>query len=252
MARDRRRSDDEDDDLDRPRRSRKPADDDDDDAPPARNKARRGTDDDADDFDDEPRPKKKLKAKAKSNTGLIIGISVGALVLIGGVIALIFLLGGSGTPKKAFESFAKAAEKKDYATLYDGMDSKSQTTINGLLALMSSFDPKFSGKSGKELFVAVLTDSENRKGGIGSDFPIGKKITVLSEDVKGDRATLRIKDDTGREESVVMVKEDGKWKVSIMELMDAKMPKMPDIKMPKMPDFKMPDMPKMPDFKMPK
>jgi hypothetical protein len=227
MARDRRPADDfDDEDDDRPRKRRR---------------------DDRDDGweDEDDRPRKKTKKKGGMSTGLIVGLLGGLLAVAGLVVALVFLLGGPGTPKKAFENLAKAAENKDWAAVYDGIDKKSLDMVMPLLTMFSGFDPKFQGKTGKDLFVAVLKESENKKNGLTSDLPISSKVSVLSEEVTGDRATLRVRDDKGKEESLVMVKEDGKWKLSFAEMMQKEMGKMP-----KMPDFKMPDL-KMPDFKMP-
>jgi hypothetical protein len=86
----RRPAGDDEEDEDRPaRKSRR-----EDEEKAARKPRKRPADDDDDYEDDRPRKKKLKKKKAKSNTGLIVGISVGAVVAIAAVVQVIVFAGG--------------------------------------------------------------------------------------------------------------------------------------------------------------
>ena len=111
--------------------------------------------------------------------------------------------GGSGNqsddPTKAFEAFVKAIKDKDLKTAWDLMseESKSAFKENG----QASFE-KFKSEIEKEL------DNPEKIEEITSAVPISSVI----------KAEVKIKSKRGneeREDTIKMIKEDGKWKLDM-------------------------------------
>ncbi len=102
-------------------------------------------------------------------------------------------------PSKTFEAFIKAIKDKDLQAAWDLMseESKSAFKENG----QPSFE-KFKQEIGKEL------DNPEKMEEITSAVPISVK-TVAEVKIKSKRGNEE------REDSVKMIKEDGKWKVDL-------------------------------------
>ncbi len=236
----RRPVDNEDDEDVKPKAKKKPVqpidddeDDDEDDAPPPKKKpvvkaaTKRVADEDEDEDDDEDdTPKKNSKYKPKGKIG-----GLPKPLLIGGAIALLFLLCGGGalgayflffndSPKAAFEDFVNAAEKKDGAGMWERIDKKSQDDLSGLMefAKMGPDGAKYKDKKGKELFVAVVADAKDKPekglfGGFNKDKP---KVESYTTDGKSGSVVIKTAD--GKTETVPCVKEEGKWRVSFTSM----------------------------------
>ena len=138
------------------------------------------------------------------------------------VIATMILSACSKGPSAAYKEFALKANNKDWTGVYDALSVKSQDQINAQAAILNqlsaigdAFDdetekkakkPKGPTIKGKDLFVKLMTEDENAQ---HSPF-FGE---VVKEKISGDDATVTIKNSSGKEQSIAMVKESQKWKV---------------------------------------
>ncbi len=98
---------------------------------------------------------------------------------------------------------------KDYASKIDDMDFKAAKELctGDLRQQMGEIDEEISKLSGEEKEKAKKVYKEL----IDKRF---KGIEILSEDIDGDNATVKIKNSRGDEATVKLKKVDGKWKVS--------------------------------------
>jgi hypothetical protein len=123
----RRRDEDDDDDDDRPRRRRRDRDEDEDEDDRPRSRRRRSEDEyddderprrrrreEEDDEDDRPRPRRKPRRKSGGpSAGLIVGLILGTLALIGGIVAVVMLVGGSSISYAKFKEIHKGQSIED-------------------------------------------------------------------------------------------------------------------------------------------
>jgi hypothetical protein len=135
-----------------------------------------------------------------------------------------FLTGCAETPQSAYETIIKCGENRQYDRVWDRIDKKSQGKIEAGLGLAAKFaavgaaiggDKKKADElqslKGKDLFVRMCEVSEKAR----TDFVNQKVKSVKAE---GDRATLTVaatKDGKEQERTVVMIKEDGIWKMTV-------------------------------------
>lgn len=132
--------------------------------------------------------------------------------------------GCSETPQSAFETIVRYGETGQYAKVWDRIDKKSQGKLEPALELFAKLGAagaaiagdrqkakELSELKGKDLFVRLCSESEEAR----EHFV---KQRVKSAAVQGDRATLTVlaqKDGKEQERTVVMIKEDGIWKMSV-------------------------------------
>lgn len=105
----------------------------------------------------------------------------------------------SDDPTKAFEAFIKAIKDKDLKAAWDLMSEESKSAFKE--NDQPSFE-KFKAELGKEL------DNPEKMAEITSAVPISVK-TVAEVKFKSKRGNEE------REDSIKMVKEDGKWKIDM-------------------------------------
>ena len=208
MAHDRRPRDDDEDEDDRPQRKRRPVEDDEE---PPRRKARVREDDD----EDEERPRRRRKKKpAGMSKGLLFGLIGGGVALVGLVVLLIVLLGGGGSPKTVVERSMKAIKNGDFGTMYDNMSSSIQKPLVETMRIAAESDPamrQHQSLGDRELFVTMCKEREARS---GNPFKAQGDATILGETITGNTATVRLRNPNGREETIPLVKENGRWKIA--------------------------------------
>ncbi|MCL2764539.1 MAG: DUF4878 domain-containing protein [Treponema sp.] len=106
-----------------------------------------------------------------------------ALALI--IVLLIAGCSAGGSPKGAVQDFIKAVEKND-------MEALAKVSTQETAQLMAMFGEKAQGTA-KEF----------------------GKIKSMTEKIDGDKAVVNVVFDNGENSDFHLVKEDGKWKVSI-------------------------------------
>ena len=136
---------------------------------------------------DDDTQKKKMKYKGKKK-GMLVG---------GGIVLLILFCGfgsfagywyfGSDSPKSAYASFSNDVNDGKWEAVYDRMDKASQDDME------TNSIGDFPGKRGKDLFVAVMKDPFD-----SLIFTLMASGTVESEEITGDKATLKIKFDAAK------------------------------------------------------
>lgn len=128
------------------------------------------------------------------------------------------------SPQGAYETIVNYGENGQYDKIWDRIDKKSQGKLESVLETVAKFGAagaaisgdkqkaeELANLKGKDLFVKLCSQSEQ----VRKDFV---KQRVKSASADGDRATLTVlaeKDGKEQERTVVMVKEDGVWKLSI-------------------------------------
>lgn len=140
------------------------------------------------------------------------------LVGVAAVIAIALASGCSGgSPEAAYMEIQKAAQAGDWGAVYDSIDKRSQGRLDAAMAMLSAFAEGFGGTAtpggtalaGRDLFVAIAGRGE---ADLADTVDIGE---VTDVDVEGDRATLRVSQEDGSESVVHMLKEDGRWKLTL-------------------------------------
>ena len=137
-------------------------------------------------------------------------------LIIASLSALLLLTGCGQSPEKAYQDIANDAGKGNWEKVYDSFSLKSQGQLDMSLKMMAGMAAAFSEEgdadaeriqnmSGKEVFVLMMEGEESD----GGPVLIGE---VISTEIDGDRATLRIQQDENEEE-MQLVKENGKWKL---------------------------------------
>ena len=91
----------------------------------------------------------------------------------------------SNSPKATVQKFYKTLEKKDYKAMADVATPET-------IQMMSMFGPKLEGMAAA----------------------YGKVISI-EESIDGDKAVVKLKFEKGQENSIDLIKEDGKWKVAM-------------------------------------
>jgi TPR repeat protein len=137
------------------------------------------------------------------------------------------LAGCAKGPSEAYKEITTKADKKDWSGVYDDFTSKSQGKLDVTLEMVASMGAAFSEEKdstkaeslaqlkGKELFAAVMGASGAEAG------PVALGGEVIKEDVAGDKATLTVKNQKGKETIVTMLRENKQWKlVADMESTD--------------------------------
>lgn len=216
-----RSRDDDDEEEERPAKKKpvsRARDEDDDEERPAKKKAKSRRDDDDDDDD---RPKKRRRVVDTRKSGgpmLLILAGVGGVVVLGVVGLLLFLFVFNENPKSAFEDAQNAVENKDAGRLYDRLDTDTQKLIVSSVQMQVKMDPTLSAhanKTGRELFVAVAEEQKKKEKNSPFEQTVFKKAKVESVEESGDTATLTVRNTSGEISKVKMVKQEGRWRISL-------------------------------------
>ena len=115
--------------------------------------------------------------------------------------------GGYATPTAAFKTFYEAAKSNNIEGIKRSMSKKTMEAMT-----------KAAGKENKSV-------DESLKD-MAKDAP-SKTPQTRNEKIDGDKATLEVKDDKmDKWDSVPFVKEDGQWKIALLDSMSDAMDKM--------------------------
>lgn len=157
----------------------------------------------------------------------ILTLTLITIILICGILA-------SGckkeTPKDTIKDFAEAMKTKDWSKAWDliSTSSKKDFALNfydPIMAQLSYMPPenqkkvvpklgvsfeKISKMSKKEFYILIMSHSEANEQLMKKYDP--EKLAVESELIKGDKATLKIKDTN---DTIYLVREEDKWKLEL-------------------------------------
>ena len=137
---------------------------------------------------------------------------------------------GSQTPKDAYMDLEKAWSDKKWGKVWDGFESESQQVLSASLAMVIGFsamaDESFQNKIEKELaFMDHLDESRGFEKdhfvkmmafideNFEKDPEIIKPGNIVEKEARENRALLISTKQNGETEEIVMVKENGKWKM---------------------------------------
>ncbi|MDQ3819553.1 MAG: DUF4878 domain-containing protein [Acidobacteriota bacterium] len=125
-----------------------------------------------------------------------------ALIIMMGLFTLFFAAcnKSGSTPTATAKAFYDASKAKDVQGIKNALSKKSLAMLEG-----------FSQMGGKSLDDS-LKESDPAK--------MSQTFEVQNEKINGDKATLDIKDENGKWQTVPFVKEDGQWKIALDELME--------------------------------
>ena len=165
------------------------------------------------------------------------------LILFTGMVLLVSC-GGSKknlTPKETFTKMVEAVDAKDWEYVADGMYLHDvevmQEMVKSQIANAEKMLAAFGGAGGEKAkksmaemkvllkkeprdFMLALMKKSEKDDSKKDDFLSGSE--VLSEKIDGDKATLTVKDKKGDEDTIQMIKEDGKWYVRLKDKMGKK------------------------------
>jgi hypothetical protein len=128
------------------------------------------------------------------------------------------------TPTAVAKSFYDASKAKDVQGVKNALSKKS-------LAMMEAF-----AKMGNKTLDEALKDPDS-----GAKQP--PAFEARNEKVTGDTATIEVKDENGKWQTMPFVKEDGQWKIALDQAFENAMKDggpAPDMKPDAKPDMKMP------------
>ena len=147
------------------------------------------------------------------------------------LISFVFMLAcGSKTPTDAYKEIEKAWSDKNWSKAWDGVQSESQQVLCASIAMVIGFsamaDESMQAKIEKEL--TFLESFDESKGfeknhfvkmmvfideNFENDPGIIQPVDIVEKEAGEKRALLISKRHNGETEEIVMVKEDGKWKM---------------------------------------
>jgi Domain of unknown function (DUF4878) len=146
--------------------------------------------------------------------------SNGRVVTVGAMLLAVTLAGCGESPEAAYRAVGAAAARGDWGAVYDRLDKKSQGRMDMGMKMLAGMGAAFSkdkanveavkDANGRDLFIKFADE----KPVVGQNYRSAK---FLSTKVEGDRATLtveRIRDGKPARDTVHMIKEDGRWKIT--------------------------------------
>jgi hypothetical protein len=119
------------------------------------------------------------------------------MMLVGAMLAMVGCGGKGATPKAAFEAFIAAAKAEDQEKMVACLDKPTGDAMKEFMALAE--DMRKQGK------VSPTDEFKNTE------------YTYGEEKIDGEKATLQVTGN-GKTQIIQFVKVEGKWKVSIPEL----------------------------------
>ncbi len=206
-----RREDDDDDVDDKPKpKAKRPADDDDDDDRP---KKKRTPSRDDDDDDDDRGSKSKPKKGGALKIVLIVGGILGFLGCLGCGGVGYYIYSAVSGPKAALMAFSIDMKAKRYGEAYERLDQETKNSFETL-----DNKRKYQGKTGKDLFTAMLNDPMNLE--------IGLKLMLIEGQIdsvteNGNSADIKLKQSGfgANSTTTVKMKKEGKdWKVNLTQI----------------------------------
>jgi hypothetical protein len=143
-------------------------------------------------------------------------------------------LNKDSTPREVFLGFLSAIDNRDGEGSWAMLSQPTQELFSALFGMMDTFvdgfvdatkeafgaeepkegcDPIPELGDGKTMWVKLITEGkEEEKPGFNL-----KDVTVKSEEVGENEAHLTLVDKDGKEQKVDLVKEDGAWRLQLME-----------------------------------
>ena len=139
------------------------------------------------------------------------------------VVCFIAFASAAQTPEQTFRNFKQALLKDDYAAVISLVDSNTITYINDVIKIQALGEIEMPDEEylllmdcisiDNEKLVSVLIDAFNSETQFISFLPF---VNVTDKEINGTKAVVTI---TGGYD-LIMVQENGDWKISILELVD--------------------------------
>lgn len=148
------------------------------------------------------------------------------------ILTAIFLFGceKQNAPIQAFNDFNKSVNAKDWQKVWSMLSSKSQKAFASegykrMCELIEAMPPEIRKKkvdslnvtndellkmSPEQFFIYVMKQTEESQ----DFFKVPLSVEIANSEVKDDKAVLYVK---GKNEYVLMVKENGEWKMEFEE-----------------------------------
>ncbi len=165
----------------------------------------------------------------------MINLSKSVILFLG----LVLLVGCGGlnknlTPKETLTKMIEAADNKDWKYVADCMylhdvevmQEMAKSQIANAEKMMAALGGAGGGEGQKAIaemkvllnkkpraFMIAMMEKSEQDDTEKDDYLFGNEI--LSEKVDGDKATLKVKNKKGKEDTIQMIKEDGKWYVRL-------------------------------------
>jgi len=137
----------------------------------------------------------------------------------------LLLTGCAETPQSAYETTVQAAKAGKYGEVWDRFDKQTQGRFDAFMTLArvplvmkltvagdTELADQISNASGKQLFTLLAENSPQVQQQMSQ-----LEANVKSATIDGDQATLTVTND-GKTETVKLLKEDGRWKISLGEI----------------------------------
>ena len=126
------------------------------------------------------------------------------IVAIAAAFCALFATGCADSPTDVVKDFVSSMQEGDFTAMKECTTGDLREDLVKVEEMMNKYSEKEQEKKRKE-FIKEL----------GDDF---KDIEYVSEDIDGDKATVKIKNADGDEETVKLKKVDGKWKIAAPRL----------------------------------
>ena len=121
------------------------------------------------------------------------------IVAIAAAFCALFATGCADSPTDVVKDFVSAAQEGDFTAMKECTTGDLREFFGMIEEEMNKLSDKEQEKRRKEYIKEVEDDL--------------KDIEYVSEDIDGDKATVKIKNADGEEETIKLKKVDGKWKI---------------------------------------
>lgn len=122
------------------------------------------------------------------------------IVAIAAAFCALFATGCADSPTDVVKDFVSAAQKGDITAM-------KECTTGDLRKFFGMAEEEMNKKSEEE-------QEKSRKEMIEEMENLFKDIEYVSEDIDGDNATVKVKNNKGGEATIELKKVDGKWKIA--------------------------------------
>ena len=126
------------------------------------------------------------------------------IVAIAAAFCALFATGCADSPTDVVKDFVSAAQDGDFTAMKECTTGDLREFFGMIEEEMNKLSDKEQEKRRKEYVKEVEDDL--------------KDIEYVSEDIDGDKATVKIKNADGDEETIKLKKVDGKWKIADIDL----------------------------------
>jgi hypothetical protein len=164
---------------------------------------------------------KAIRAAQGKRRRLILGVGIGAVVLLVGLTALgVYWFTPppppTESPQAAFDDFQAAVAANDHGRVYDRLHPDSYDMLGAQIQASMVLDPEMKPhreKRGRELWIAYCQEQQKKGSttyGLMDRWRTPAAVESVQED--GDTAMLTVRTQDGRTESVRMKKHNGEWR----------------------------------------